>query len=98
MSVKKSESRRHFLRETAAAGLAMASLKGIAPPHVLGANETVRLGVIGTGGRGQWGMAEAKKRGAKIVAVCDVYEARQEQGRQLSATDDGHMADGYYEH
>ncbi|MBI1389528.1 MAG: gfo/Idh/MocA family oxidoreductase [bacterium] len=97
MKEKTDQSRRTILKG-AAAGVAMASLNGIAPASVLGANETIRMGVIGTGGRGQWGLREAKQRGARIAAVCDVYEERLNQARALSETDDGKLADMYYEH
>ncbi len=93
------KTRRDFIRSsTIAAGVGMASLHGISSSKVVGANDTVRLGVIGTGGRGQWGLAEAKKRGARIVAVCDVYEERLMQARAKSETQDEKMADTYYEH
>lgn len=93
------KTRRTFLKGSAlAAGAGMASLQGIAPSSVLGANDSIRLGVIGTGGRGQWGLREAKARGAKIVAVCDVYEERLMQAKRLSEGDNGELADTYYEH
>ncbi len=100
MSSHDKNSRRDFLRSSAAvaAGVGMASLQGIAPPKVLGANESVRVGVIGTGGRGQWGLDECKKRGARIVAVCDVYEERLMQAKAKSESEDGEKADTYYEH
>lgn len=97
MSKESTNSRRDFLKTSAATGASIAAITSISPPSVLGANDTVRLGGIGTGGRGQWGLREAKKRGAKIVAVCDVYEGRLEQARRLSE-DGSHIADGYYEY
>ncbi|HEY8503893.1 MAG TPA: Gfo/Idh/MocA family oxidoreductase, partial [Gemmataceae bacterium] len=40
-----------------------------------GANERVRLGLIGCGGRGRFVAGHARKvPGAELVAVCDVYE------------------------
>ncbi|MBZ0257842.1 Gfo/Idh/MocA family oxidoreductase [bacterium] len=98
MTEQPSKTRRSFLKGAAVASVGMTALNGIAPSHVLGANETIRLGVIGTGGRGQWGLKEAKMRDAQIVAVCDVYEERLNQARALSETDDGKLADMYYEH
>ncbi len=98
MTDAKKNTRRDFMKGALSTGVAMTSLHGITPHSVMGANETIRMGVIGTGGRGQWGLREAKARGARIVAVCDVYEERLIQGRALSETEDGKLADTYYEH
>lgn len=71
--------RREFLKKTSAgiagAGLVMGALSS---RRVLGANERIRMGVIGVGDRGSWGMREAIRHGAEIVAVCDVYQTRLE--------------------
>ncbi len=94
-----SNSRRTFLKGTAAAaGVAMTSLQGISPQSALGANDTIRAGVIGVGDRGSWGLGEMKKRDVKIVAVCDVYETRLNRARAASEDENGAKADGYYEH
>ena len=99
MSKEKNNSRRDFLKSSAiAAGVGMTSLRGIAPATVLGANEAIRMGVIGTGDRGSWGLRELKVRGAQIVAVCDLYEERLNRAREASKTDDGKLADAYYEY
>jgi predicted dehydrogenase len=43
--------------------------------RILGANDRIRVGGIGVGGRGEYLMANvAKVEDAQIVAVCDVYE------------------------
>jgi predicted dehydrogenase len=63
--------RRKFLA-TSAAGAAMTAASW---NQVLGANDRIRLGVIGTGNRGgdvmRWFMKEAQ---IEIAALCDVYE------------------------
>ncbi len=98
MPEKTNQTRRAFMKDAAiVTGVGIAAAQGIAPSTVLGANDTIRLGGIGTGGRGQWGLLEAKKRGAKIVAVCDVYEERLMQAQRLSE-EENHKADIYYEH
>jgi len=52
--------------------------------RIAGANDRVRLGVIGSGPRGQYLMREALKAGlATIVAVCDVYDVRRRQAAQI---------------
>jgi predicted dehydrogenase len=45
--------------------------------RILGANDRIRIGAIGTGGRGQFLLGLLNKLEAnEIVAVCDVYEPR----------------------
>ena len=73
MNRKKDFSRREFLQSSAAsAGLALAG--GLAPARVLGANDRIRVGVLGTGQRAQYLMTLVKQvPSTEIVAVCDVY-------------------------
>jgi predicted dehydrogenase len=53
--------------------------------RVLGANERIRLGVIGTGPRGQYLMKESLKTGEiEVGAVCDVYTARRDQAASIA--------------
>ncbi len=50
--------------------------------RVLGANDTVRMGVIGCGGRGQYVMSTFQKNpSVNVAAVCDVYGVRLDQAR-----------------
>ncbi|HVF29065.1 MAG TPA: Gfo/Idh/MocA family oxidoreductase, partial [Pyrinomonadaceae bacterium] len=70
-------SRRRFLKYTTTAGVGAAIITraGLTPPKVLGANDRVRLGAIGTGGRCRGLMSQLKKLpGNELVAVSDVYE------------------------
>ena len=62
--------RRDFLTSATATTL-------LAPQRVLGANDRIRIGLIGTGGRCMY-LARIVKDlpGAEIVAACDVYEPR----------------------
>src|ERR1035438_5455496 len=61
--------RRQFVR----AALATAVSYG----RILGANDRVRIGAIGTGGRGQYLLSQLKLAEQNdIVACCDVYEPR----------------------
>ncbi len=52
----------------------------------LGANDVIRAGVIGAGGRGRLLTAEFKEIGAQIAAVCDVYEPNLAAGLKLAST------------
>lgn len=71
-------SRRSFLKAAAVAAVPVA--------NVLGANEQLRVGVIGSGGRARALMkALAKLPDVRIAAVCDVWDAAMEEGRKLAA-------------
>ncbi len=62
-----STNRRRFL----GAAIATAASYG----RILGANDRIRVGGIGTGSRGQYLLSNvAQIEGAEIVALCDVYE------------------------
>ena len=82
--------RRSFLDNTVktATGLLLAGV-AVKPTsaRVLGANDRIRIGIIGSGGRGKWGMRECIRAGAEIVAVCDCWDVRRhsahDQAKQL---------------
>jgi predicted dehydrogenase len=74
-------SRRNFLG-TVASGLATTTL---APGTVLGANDRVRLGIIGPGDRGQQIMREALQvPNVQLVGAADVYTRRLDQVREIA--------------
>jgi predicted dehydrogenase len=67
--------RREFLRDSAAAGAGLAAFGGLTPARVLGANDRVRVALLGAGERGSYVMSLfAKRPDVEVVAVCDVYE------------------------
>jgi predicted dehydrogenase len=69
-------SRRQFLTATALSAV-----------RVLGANDRIRIGVIGTGGRGQYLMKALQKtapEGFQFVAVCDIYDVRRAQASKIA--------------
>ncbi len=72
---KKTEiTRREFLKDAALAGGGAAVLGGWAPARVLGANDRIRLGVLGSGHRARYVMEQFQKvPGVEFVAICDVY-------------------------
>jgi len=72
---KKTEiTRREFLKDTALAGAGAAVLGGLVPARVLGANDRIRVGVLGSGHRARYVMDFFKKvPDVEFVAVCDVY-------------------------
>jgi predicted dehydrogenase len=61
--------RRNFLKATAAA-------PSFVPSRVFGANDRIRLGFIGLGGRARWLITNEEYPGAEIVAVADCYLPR----------------------
>ena len=50
------------------------------------ANDRVRAGIIGAGGRGRYLTAQFKEIGAEMAAVCDVYEANLQEGLKAAST------------
>ena len=79
--------RRTFLT-TAASGLVLGARAVSAAPQgaaVQGANNRIRIGVIGTGGRARGLMTSLKRLpGTELVAVCDVYEPRLLQAADIA--------------
>jgi len=72
-------SRRSFLKTTAASA-AVATFGGLIPSTVLGANDRINFGVIGTGGRGTGLLRQLVGRSEddniKVTTVCDVFKKR----------------------
>jgi predicted dehydrogenase len=77
--------RRTFMRQILGGGSAMA-VSGLAPAgRVLGANDRVRFGLIGAGGRGQAIFKAAiKASNTEAVAVADVYTRRLDQAKAIA--------------
>src|SRR5689334_18372777 len=72
--------RRQFLKNSAVTGAALA-LSASAARAVDGANERIRVAVMGTNGRGQ-ALAKgfALQKDAEVVYICDVDERAIEKG------------------
>jgi predicted dehydrogenase len=86
MTLFQEVSRRSMLKTSAgvAAGLAAFGLPAV---NALGANETLNVGCIGTGGRCRTLMQSlAKIPNVRIVAVCDIYDAHLDLGKKLADT------------
>jgi predicted dehydrogenase len=67
--------RRSFLAATAAA-----------QTRIYGANERIRAGIIGSGGRGRYLTAQFKELGVEMAGVCDVYETNLQLGLKEANT------------
>jgi len=75
-----SPNRRRFLRAAAATAVSYG--------RILGANDRIRVGGIGTGGRGTYLLDNvAHLEGTEIVAVCDVYEPHRRRAISQVAKD-----------
>ena len=76
--------RRQFIKQAALAG-ATIGLTSYATNRVLGANDRVRLGIIGCGARGQEDLKEVLKLpNVDFVASADVYTRRHDEARQIA--------------
>jgi len=72
--------RRDFIKKTAAGAAFLAS----ASARVLGANDRVRVGMIGVGARGQDLLKQLLAvKSAELVAVADVYSRRLDEAKHL---------------
>ena len=77
--------RRSFMRQVLGGGTAMA-VSGLSPAgRILGANDRIRFGLIGAGGRGQAIFKAAiKAPNTEAVAVADVYTRRLDQAKAIA--------------
>jgi len=72
--------RRDFMKQSA---LGTAALLAYPSSRVLGANDRVRVGMIGVGGRGQDLLKQIQKvPDAQLVAMADIYTRRREEAKQ----------------
>jgi predicted dehydrogenase len=79
--------RRAFIKRSAGASAAVSmSMAGPLTRKALGANDRVRVGVIGTGRQGQSNMKAFLSHGAEIAAVCDVFAPNLEKGRLVAGS------------
>jgi predicted dehydrogenase len=73
--------RRDFMKATAVGAAALLA----SPARVLGANDRVRVGMIGVGARGQDLLKQLLEvPSAQLVAIADVYSRRHNEVRQLA--------------
>ncbi len=77
--------RRHFLKSTAGNSLGIGLGLAYRVSSILGANEKIRVGLIGSGGRGQFLMQTFTDAGAEVCAVSDVYQPNLQAGLQKAA-------------
>ena len=74
--------RREFVKQAALGTVALAALS---PARVFGANDRVRVGMIGVGGRGQELLKQVQQvPNAQLVAIADIYSLHREQAKQMA--------------
>ncbi len=79
-------SRRKFIKDTALAGAGAAMLGGLAPARALGANDRIRIGVLGTGERARYLMSIFRREpSVELAAICDVYVPHLKRAAELAA-------------
>src|SRR5262245_63850201 len=80
-------SRRNFVKSSALTA-AVATLGGLSPSRAVGANDRIRIGVIGCGGQGTGHVHDLVNRSAndniEVVAVSDVYQRRLSRAKGIS--------------
>ncbi|MCP4642021.1 MAG: Gfo/Idh/MocA family oxidoreductase [bacterium] len=95
MPVSRAVNRRTFLGTTAALATGVALKPGAARATV-GANDKVRIAVIGCGGMGSRHVAALSKNPeCSLAAVCDVYNPRYEAAAKAVTENTGATCDGY---
>ena len=79
-------SRRQFVK-TSALAIGSVSLASVSPAAAFGANDRIRIGVIGCGGQGTGHVASLVKRSSEdnvsVVAVSDVYQRRVTRAKDI---------------
>jgi hypothetical protein len=84
-SHRSSWNRRRFLGTSLAGGAALAMGPRLASAAAVGANDRIRIGVVGTGGRARHLMRLLKELpGCEMVAVSDVYEPRMLEAAEIA--------------
>lgn len=98
---RKTIARRDFLKTSAiGAGIVGASLAGsrrakaAKTTGTIGANDRIRLGLIGCGGLGQayhiptlLRMSKDKQYNIELAAICDIYEPRKQKAREMTGAE-----------
>ena len=76
------QTRRDFVKQSV---LGTAALLAYPPARVLGANDRVRVGMIGVGGRGQELLNQVLElRNIQLVAIADIYSRRREEAKKVA--------------
>src|SRR5207244_11899971 len=78
----KKKTRRDFVKQSV---LGTAAFLAYPPERVLGANDRVRVGMVGVGGRGQELLKQVLEvPSAQLVAIADVYTRSRDEAKQMA--------------
>ena len=97
-------SRRGFIKTASATAATVGALSAAVPARAQGANDRLRIGFIGPGGRGFGAhvkkLAKLKADGANIelTAVCEVYSAQREKVVDFIKKETGYAAKSYVDY
>jgi predicted dehydrogenase len=82
--------RRNFIKRAAftTAGASI-SMRGLTTNRVLGANDRILVGLIGSGRQGTSNAEKFQEHGAAIGGICDVYQPNLDQAKQGLAAREG---------
>lgn len=84
MQKKDSMTRRDFLGKTATVAAGVSAF-ALASPRAVGANERIRVGMVGPGGRGRYLMDRVNQiDNAEFVAVADIFEGWKNLGLEIA--------------
>jgi len=77
-------SRRRFMKQTAAGAASLAAVSAFSPRAHAAGSDTVRLGLIGCGGRGTYDTTNCLKStpGVELVAMADMFQDRLDTSRR----------------
>src|SRR5262249_15595390 len=89
-------SRRDFLKTTAAAGIGFWALAGLTPSVSRAANEKLRIAGVGVGGKGHGDITRAGNYG-DVVAICDIDEGHL-NGALKDLEKKGHKPKTYFDY
>jgi predicted dehydrogenase len=84
MTTKNEMKRRNFIRNSVGSAAALTALQGFTPASVLGANDKIRMGIIGSGGRGRGVMRTFMRSDIPFIAVCDAYKPNLDEGMRFA--------------
>ncbi|HEX2520701.1 MAG TPA: twin-arginine translocation signal domain-containing protein, partial [Terriglobia bacterium] len=76
-------SRRQFLKRVPP-GVATALVATSRTRPILGANERIVMGIVGSGGMGRGHMTRLKNLGVEWGGVCDVYDVNLQKGMDIA--------------
>ena len=71
----------------AAVGSLVAGLSAVSYGRVIGANDRIRIGVMGCGGRGSWHIGwvqrSSREENVEVMAACDIWKQKRERAAEI---------------